>query len=268
MQGCPWGWLAGPQTCCCCCFAAQKMTLQETLTSPLPQLSWACLVFPLLAPENVRRFACLSWQDKVWGPEEALEERGSAARASMSQLPPAGPSETAANDQCPICLGDIENAAYVAFCLHSFCFTCIRQWARGRDACPLCRQPFERVLHTVRADDDYKECTVILSSCRRRNAARIRSRSPQRRYSLRRRPTDYDPSAGRRGPVGRDREQRDDIAPGPSNATSQQAPAAGASRERTPPSTGERLAGPAAAPYVRYGTVVLRPLRIDLFRLQ
>lgn len=151
--GLPLG-MAGPQDCCCCCcFVAHKVTLQETLTSPLPQLSWAFLAFPLLVPEDVRHFAGLSWQDKVWGTEEALEERGPAARASMSQLPPTWPPETAAKCRCPICLGDIENAACVAFCLHCFCFTCIQQWTRGRDASSLCRQPFEWVLHTVRADD-------------------------------------------------------------------------------------------------------------------
>ncbi|KAK4832394.1 hypothetical protein QYF61_022249 [Mycteria americana] len=181
----------------------------------------------------------------VRGTEKALEERSSAARAGTSQRPPAGPSETAANYRCPICLGDIENAAYMAFCLHRFCFTCIWQWARGRDACPLCRQPFK-------ADNNYKEYMVGLSTHRRRNTTRIRSRSPQRHYNLCRRSTDYDPSAGKMGPVGRNQEQKDNVASGPSNATSQQAPTASASRERIPPSAGERLASPAAAPYIHF----------------
>uniref|UniRef100_A0A8D0EIY6 RING-type E3 ubiquitin transferase n=1 Tax=Strix occidentalis caurina TaxID=311401 RepID=A0A8D0EIY6_STROC len=149
------------------------MTLQETLTSPLPQLSWAFLALPLLAPEKIRHFACLSWQGKFWGTEEPMEERGSAAKASTSQLPLTGPMETTANCQCPICLGDTENTDYMA-CLHLFCFTCIQQWARGRDACPLCRQ----------ADEDYKEYMVSSSTHRKKSIATIWSRSPQWCYNL------------------------------------------------------------------------------------
>ncbi|XP_027495790.1 E3 ubiquitin-protein ligase Topors-like [Corapipo altera] len=76
----------------------------------------------------------------------------------MSQLPPAGPSEVAAADgRCPICLGDLENATYVEVCQHCFCFICIREWAKLTETCPLCKQPFERLLHTVTADGNYEE---------------------------------------------------------------------------------------------------------------
>uniref|UniRef100_A0A8C3K6G6 RING-type E3 ubiquitin transferase n=1 Tax=Calidris pygmaea TaxID=425635 RepID=A0A8C3K6G6_9CHAR len=43
--------------------------------------------------------------------------------------------------------------AYMAFCLHQFCFTCIKEWARRRARCPLCRKHFNLVLHSVQADD-------------------------------------------------------------------------------------------------------------------
>jgi len=191
----------------------------------------------------------------VWGTKEALEEKGSAARASTSQPAPAGPSQTAANGQCPICLGNIRNAAYVAFCLHRFCFACIRQWGTGSDDCALCRQPFERVLHSVRADDDYTEYVVGSPARRRRNAARIRSRSPQRRYSLRRRPA---AGGGHRG-------QRDNTPPGPSCTASQQAAPASAPQQQPPPSAAERLDGPAAAPCIRPCTVCLQRLTMDRF---
>ncbi|XP_005060935.1 PREDICTED: E3 ubiquitin-protein ligase Topors-like [Ficedula albicollis] len=87
------------------------------------------------------------------GAEEALQESGSAAPAASG----GGQREPAAAGLCPICLGDLDNAAHVGTCLHTFCFGCIRQWAAVRAACPLCRQRFGRILHTVRADDDYQE---------------------------------------------------------------------------------------------------------------
>ena len=131
-----------------------------------------------------------------------MGESGSAARdGGMSQPPQAGPAEAAADSQCPICLGDIKNAAYVAFCMHRFCFACIRQWARARDTCPLCRQPLEQLLHSVRADDNYEQYVLGLPARLRRRMAmeRARSQPPQQRYSLRRRPTNNPPSAGRSG---------------------------------------------------------------------
>ncbi|KAM6035111.1 uncharacterized protein LJ206_000661 [Theristicus caerulescens] len=203
--------------------------------------------------------------------EEAMGERSSPARdGSTSQPPHAGPAQAAADSQCPICLGDIKKAAYVAYCMHCFCFACIRRWASRRDACPICRQPLEQLLHSVRGDDDYKEYVVGLPARLRRRMAmeRARSRSPQRRYNLRRRPTNNQPSAGRRGPAGTDSAQRRGAAPGPSNATSQQAPAPSASRRPAPPSAAERPAGPAAPPDPHNATVQLRPLSIRLFHLQ
>ncbi|RMC19437.1 hypothetical protein DUI87_04048 [Hirundo rustica rustica] len=89
------------------------------------------------------------------GAEEVLQESGSATPAGTG----GGQREAAAAGLCPICLGDVDNAAHVDTCLHTFCFGCIRQWAAVRAACPLCRQRFGRILHTVRADDDYEEIT-------------------------------------------------------------------------------------------------------------
>uniref|UniRef100_A0A8C3K882 RING-type E3 ubiquitin transferase n=1 Tax=Calidris pygmaea TaxID=425635 RepID=A0A8C3K882_9CHAR len=60
-----------------------------------------------------------------------------------------GLEEAAEYSQCPICLGNIEDTAYVAFCLHQFCFTCIKEWARRRARCPLCRKHFNLVLHSL-----------------------------------------------------------------------------------------------------------------------
>lgn len=122
------------------------------------------------------------------------------------QMQQAGQSETAADARCTICLGTIRNAACVPTCFHRFCFRCIRRWASTAATCPLCREPFDRVLHTVRADDDYREYVVGSSAHQQQNAARtrVRSRSPQQRYNLRPRPTRSRPAAERRVPDGRD----------------------------------------------------------------
>uniref|UniRef100_A0A674GKP0 RING-type domain-containing protein n=1 Tax=Taeniopygia guttata TaxID=59729 RepID=A0A674GKP0_TAEGU len=58
------------------------------------------------------------------GAAEALPDSGSAAPAATS----GGQREAAAAGPCPICLGDVDNAAHVDTCLHTFCFACIRQW--------------------------------------------------------------------------------------------------------------------------------------------
>uniref|UniRef100_A0A493U0T3 E3 ubiquitin-protein ligase Topors n=1 Tax=Anas platyrhynchos platyrhynchos TaxID=8840 RepID=A0A493U0T3_ANAPP len=81
-----------------------------------------------------------------------------AAKSSISgQMQQAGPSEAAAGERCPICLGTTRNTAYTYTCFHAFCFRCIRRWTANSSACPLCRQPIDRILHTVRADDDYQQ---------------------------------------------------------------------------------------------------------------
>lgn len=121
----------------------------------------------------------VSWQDMASGAKESTGESGSAARA--------GPLKAAAHSECPICLGAVRKPAYVAYCMHQFCFRCIRHWAQGREDCPVCRQALEQVLHSVRGDDDYELFVVGLPARLRRRMAmdRARSRFPQRRYDLR-----------------------------------------------------------------------------------
>lgn len=125
----------------------------------MPQLAF--LVFPLGAPNKARhpdtfhvslsRTGCGALR-KPW-------RRDSATRGSMSQPLPAGPSEMAAADGlCPICLGDLENATYVEVCQHRFCLVCIWEWAKVTETCPLCKQPFKRLLRTVTTDNSYEEC--------------------------------------------------------------------------------------------------------------
>lgn len=52
------------------------------------------------------------------------------------------------------------NLAYLDRCLHRFCFPCIQEWSHNKAECPLCKQPFASILHSVRAEDDFKEYTL------------------------------------------------------------------------------------------------------------
>lgn len=182
------------------------------------------------------------------GAKEALQDSSSATMASTSQLQQARQQEAVAGGRCPICLDTVDNAAYVDICFHVFCFGCIQEWAAMTAACPLCRWPFNRILHTVRADNDYQEYVVSSSNRRQRTAARQRvyNRYPQRRYDLRPRPINNEPAAGRRGPAGRDLAVLGDAPPRASDASAQQA-------------AGEQPASPADAD---------GPVRFDMLALQ
>nr|XP_047912808.1 E3 ubiquitin-protein ligase Topors-like [Anser cygnoides] len=127
----------------------------------------------------------MSGQDMAAGAQKAMEECALDVTAGASQQQQARPLEAAEDLLCPICMNDIEKAAYVAFCLHRFCLECIQQWAERKATCPICRRPFHRLLHSVRADDDYQEYVVVSSTRRRRDVARERdrSRSPHRQSS-------------------------------------------------------------------------------------
>ncbi|XP_028910713.1 E3 ubiquitin-protein ligase Topors [Ornithorhynchus anatinus] len=60
-------------------------------------------------------------------------------------------------DKCPICLDGFENMAYLDLCFHRFCFRCVQEWSKNKAECPLCKQPFHSIFHSVRAEDDFKE---------------------------------------------------------------------------------------------------------------
>uniref|UniRef100_A0A8D2P8S8 RING-type E3 ubiquitin transferase n=1 Tax=Zosterops lateralis melanops TaxID=1220523 RepID=A0A8D2P8S8_ZOSLA len=47
---------------------------------------------------------------------------GSAARAGLLKA--------GVGSECPICLGTVRKPAFVTYCMHQFCFSCIRHWAQ------------------------------------------------------------------------------------------------------------------------------------------
>nr|DBA28186.1 TPA: hypothetical protein GDO54_008584 [Pyxicephalus adspersus] len=67
------------------------------------------------------------------------------------------PTDVSPDSKCPICLDRFDNISHLDRCLHRFCFKCIKEWAKNKVECPLCKQPFNSILHSVRAEDDFKE---------------------------------------------------------------------------------------------------------------
>uniref|UniRef100_A0AAQ5ZNN7 E3 ubiquitin-protein ligase Topors n=1 Tax=Amphiprion ocellaris TaxID=80972 RepID=A0AAQ5ZNN7_AMPOC len=82
-----------------------------------------------------------------------------ASSASASRTVMAA-EEASPDSKCPICLDRFNNLAYLDRCLHRFCFPCIQEWSHNKAECPLCKQPFASILHSVRAEDDFKEYTL------------------------------------------------------------------------------------------------------------
>ncbi|XP_013812999.2 E3 ubiquitin-protein ligase Topors isoform X3 [Apteryx mantelli] len=78
-------------------------------------------------------------------------------KASTSKLHQTVPTDASPDSKCPICLDRFDNVAYLDRCLHKFCFRCVQEWSKNKAECPLCKQPFHSIFHTVRAEDDFKE---------------------------------------------------------------------------------------------------------------
>uniref|UniRef100_A0A8C3CX07 E3 ubiquitin-protein ligase Topors n=1 Tax=Cairina moschata TaxID=8855 RepID=A0A8C3CX07_CAIMO len=70
----------------------------------------------------------------------------------------------ALDSRCPICLDRWDNASYVLPCLHQFYFRCIQRWAESKPECPLCKGTISSTVHSLRADDKFKEVTITVSA--------------------------------------------------------------------------------------------------------
>lgn len=70
----------------------------------------------------------------------------------------------ALDSRCPICLDSWDNASYVLPCLHQFCFRCIQRWAESKPECPLCKGTISSIVHSLWADDKFKEVTITMSA--------------------------------------------------------------------------------------------------------
>lgn len=172
---------------------------------PIPPLSHCFISFPLLFSyqRKKRYLECFFWQGMASNTQEDQNQSGSAEMGDASNLQQAGPCQ-AADNRCPICLDTICQAAHVPTCFHCFCFSCIWQWAAINAVCPICRQPFDRILCAMQADGDYQQYMLSTFTHHQRHAARGRmwNRSPRQRYNLRLRHSNDQSVAGSTEPAG------------------------------------------------------------------
>ncbi|XP_072378628.1 uncharacterized protein Topors [Diabrotica undecimpunctata] len=70
------------------------------------------------------------------------------------------PSSSSPPPNCAICLGSFSNKCVSDTCLHQFCFKCLLEWSKIKAECPLCKQPFTRILHNIKNNGEYDEHAV------------------------------------------------------------------------------------------------------------
>ncbi|NXC14212.1 TOPRS ligase, partial [Corythaeola cristata] len=89
--------------------------------------------------------------DKDFSEDTKFSPKASTTNLSTDSSP---------DSKCPICLDGFDNVACLDRCLHRFCFCCIQEWSKNKAECPLCKQPFSSIFHTICAEDDFKEYIV------------------------------------------------------------------------------------------------------------
>ncbi|XP_047434976.1 topoisomerase I binding, arginine/serine-rich a [Mugil cephalus] len=70
-------------------------------------------------------------------------------------------AEVSPDSKCPICLDMFNNISYLDRCLHKFCFRCIHEWSKNKAECPLCKQPFNSIYHTIKSEQDFKKYDLL-----------------------------------------------------------------------------------------------------------
>ncbi|XP_069571492.1 topoisomerase I binding, arginine/serine-rich a [Brachyistius frenatus] len=84
----------------------------------------------------------------------ALQQSQKSGRRKTSE---AMSAEVSPDSKCPICLDIFNNISYLDICLHKFCFRCIQEWSKNKAQCPLCKQPFHSIYHSIKSEQDFKK---------------------------------------------------------------------------------------------------------------
>lgn len=88
------------------------------------------------------------------GIKIALQQRQKSGRR---KTPEAMSAQVSPDSKCPICLDIFNNISYLDLCLHKFCFRCIHEWSKNKAECPLCKQPFHSIYHSIKSEQDFKK---------------------------------------------------------------------------------------------------------------
>ncbi|XP_044045043.1 topoisomerase I binding, arginine/serine-rich a [Siniperca chuatsi] len=84
----------------------------------------------------------------------ALQQSQKSGKRKTSE---AMSAEVSPDSKCPICLDIFNNISYLDLCLHKFCFRCIHEWSKNKAECPLCKQPFNSIYHSIKSEQDFKK---------------------------------------------------------------------------------------------------------------
>ncbi|CAN9510330.1 unnamed protein product [Ophioblennius macclurei] len=84
----------------------------------------------------------------------ALQQSQKSGRKKSSK---ASSAEVSPDSKCPICLDIFNNVSCLDICLHRFCFRCIQEWSKNKAECPLCKQPFNSIYHSIKSEQDFKK---------------------------------------------------------------------------------------------------------------
>lgn len=88
------------------------------------------------------------------------KRRADVRQSTSSMSSPARSTSSSPEPNCAICLGRIEDKSFANRCFHSFCRTCLFEWAKVKPECPVCRQGFDKIIYNVRSMQDYDEQAV------------------------------------------------------------------------------------------------------------
>lgn len=116
------------------------------------------------------------------GAEESMEQSSSTTIGNMSQRQQAEPLEAVVGDQCPWALSSMLPMCPLV-CTPA---TAASRCGHTSTMCPLCRQPLDHILHSVRGDGSYQNHVFGSSSHSQRKIAneRVWSRYPHCHYTL------------------------------------------------------------------------------------
>ncbi|KAK7081762.1 hypothetical protein SK128_025710 [Halocaridina rubra] len=70
------------------------------------------------------------------------------------------PDSLSSDDMCSICLGCITDRCVTDSCLHGFCLLCLKEWAKQKAVCPLCKLNFTKIMYDIKGETEYKEWKV------------------------------------------------------------------------------------------------------------